>query len=142
MSHFDFDEAFEQLEVPHQPGCDYYDVDANLSASAFQGELTLEKSCWNCQGRDHLKFDIGEYDVSGEYSFEVGERFDVTEYVSADISVRDGDEVCITAIADNPLYADEKHIVGLRSVEDDPPYSVTILSVGRFEELVDDGVFV
>lgn len=145
---FSFEEAMDRLECPHI-NCDYYEVKTEISGSYVENKLTLEKECRNCQGRDHLMFEVGSYKENID-SASVGEKFKVNDRLSVGGSrlprSNEGDILTVTAIAKNPLYIDnplsdsDKIIVSVgRNLSEDSSYRVGTASADRFESLISKG---
>lgn len=140
---FSFEEVSERLECPHID-CDYHEVVTEVSGTYVEGKLTLERSCRNCQGRDHLMFDLGEYRKEIE-EVSVGDEYEVNDRLMF-CRASSGDRLRVTAVAENPMYADSplssnpRIIISfVRNPEEDSPYRTGTTNPDRLSSLISKG---
>lgn len=139
----DFETVSERLDCAHRANCDYHNVYTEISGSYVENKLTLEKKCRNCNGRNHLMFDIDDYSTTIEQA-SVGDKFDVNERVRI-ARCTEGDTLTVTAIAENPraidspVYSGDKVLVSLtRNLDSDSKYRVDTVSPDRLQKLIDN----
>lgn len=136
-----FDTAYDRLECPHSTSCEYRQPVWEISPATQEESLTIEVKCDNCNGRDHSMFEVGGYDLSNRVDFEVGDELTVTGSIRGFYRASEGQTARITAVADNPLYSDEKPVVGVVfGVDSTPPYSAHLFSLDEFEQVVGDSL--
>lgn len=134
---FSFEEASEELNCPHT-NCDYHQVVTEISGTYVEGKLTLQKNCRNCEGRDHLMFEVGDYSRSIDL-VSVGDEFKVTGSVMF-CRASTGDKLRVTTVAENPLYVGEKTVISfVRNPNESSPYTTGTTNPDRLETLISKG---
>lgn len=138
---FTYEEAKDRLDCPHI-NCNYYEVETSISGTYVEGKLTLEKTCRNCEGRDHLMFDVGSHKTDVDFA-ELGQKFRVNDRLH-EIRATEGDVLTVTAIAENPMYQgvpyNEGTVVSVaRNLDDDSPYRVGLFGKERFQKILSQG---
>lgn len=138
---FTYEEAKDRLECPHI-NCNYHEVETSISGTYVEGKLTLEKTCRNCEGRDHLMFDVGSHKKEVDFA-EVGQKFRVNDRLH-EIRATERDVLTVTAIAENPMYQgvpyNEGTVVSVaRNLDDDSPYRVGLFEKERFQKVLNQG---
>lgn len=132
MSHFTFEEAEERLTCPHASYCTEYLESYSVSASTVPNELVLEVECTNCNSRDHLTFNVGNYERTHP-TVSVGDTFTIDS--ESTHHPANAETLTITAIADSPLYLTENCIIGIVYDRDDsPPYKTRCLTQRSFKK--------
>lgn len=134
---FSLEEVEDRLECPHQNSCEYYQVIQEIEAATREGMLTLVKKCQNCQGRDHLMFEVRDYDKSSDVEFSVGDDFTVEDELDWFRRVSQGDRCKVTAIAEHPYRGTD--VVSVVGGIEQSPYSATLVEVDMFEKSLSEG---
>jgi hypothetical protein len=137
---FSYEEAIDRLECPHN-NCGYHQVRTEISGSYVENKLTVEKTCDNCRGTDHLMFDVGSYNTEVDIA-EVGDIFEVKDNIRIARS-KEGDRLHITTISENPTYIDNPIVSSddilisvARNLDQDSRYRVGTLTPSRLETLL------
>lgn len=132
----DFDTVYDRLDCPHTSYCVQQEPIYSITTATKENKLALDVECNDCHGADHLMFDVGSLHRPNQLeNIDVGDEFVVN---SSDLFVlNSGDQCRVTAIADNPLYASEKPVVGIIiGTDTSPPYRGHLFELDKFQNLI------
>lgn len=132
----DFDTVKDRLSCPHTSSCRLREPIYEITAASKEGMLSLDVECQSCHGKDHLMFDVNEYDRSSQLQeISVGDELIVKD--SDTFMLNKDDQIMVTAIADNPLYTSESIVVGvIVGIDSSPPYRGKLFQIDTFEKLL------
>lgn len=131
----DFETTKNRLSCPHTDSCRMRDENWTITASTRENTLSVDVECFSCPGQDHQVFSVESFDRSTQTKFEVGETFTLETDITQPRKITAGSRGKITAIADNPLYADEKCIVGvIFELDQNPPYPGRVYDLKTFQD--------
>lgn len=134
----DFNTAKDKLSCPHRESCgEPYPV-LDISEATRENLLRLNIQCQTCNGKDHLMFDVNNFDRSNKLpQLDPGDKFVVKSEDSHILNK--GDTCMVTSIAQNPLYDNENLVVGvITQVDSSPLYSGHLFEYNNFKDLIDN----
>lgn len=136
---FTREEVVEDLSVPHESHCDYYDVYQEENAASVPGKRTLVKKCHSCQGQDHLMYEVGpQQDEQASTSFDMEDEFKVNEDLREVYHNSEGMKMVLTSIAQHPSQYIDKIQVGVMCYNEGDKYRRTsLIDLPTFESWVD-----